>query len=144
VKDENGKAISVALCCLACLSNEFVKTPASTGGYNVQDTSNLCTFHGNEHVTLPIFGQYACRNPECPAVLARYTLLGMTPPARPENETSNIRDTSPITSPNLQRTYFPQQLTTSTETLLSTKIFQWTGPSIRRQRYRSVTSFPSV
>ena len=70
VKNDESEVISVKLCCGECEENAFVRTPASTGGFNVQEKKNLRSFHGLVKAVVPVNGTYACCNPDCEAVLA--------------------------------------------------------------------------
>jgi hypothetical protein len=70
VKNAEGKVISVKLCCGECEENAFVRTPASTGGLNVQEKGKIRSFHGLVKAVVPVNGTYACCNPGCEAVKA--------------------------------------------------------------------------
>jgi hypothetical protein len=78
VKNYKGEVISVKLCCGECEENEFVMTPASMGGFNIQEKDKLRSFHGLVKTVVPVNGTYACCNPGCEAVKAILKTKGVT------------------------------------------------------------------
>ena len=50
--EENSEIIGVKLACPTCNSNQFVLSPA-TFRYNVQDASNVRSYHGHRSTIVP-------------------------------------------------------------------------------------------